>query len=83
MSPDTPATAAEKKRCRYKAKALGESCSSNEQCCTNQTNRICGLRNGAVTGQRCCGALGAKCGDSKDCCFGFGCGNDGFCHSQV
>jgi hypothetical protein len=68
----TETVAKKKKRCTCKAKPLGERCTTNKQCCTNQTNRICGLQNN-VGGPNCCGGLNAQCGSITDCCEPFGC----------
>jgi hypothetical protein len=69
-SPET--VAKKKKRCQCKAKAVGEICTSNKECCTNQTNHICAIRP-SQNGLRCCGGLGAKCPAVGDCCAGFNC----------
>jgi hypothetical protein len=66
-----------KKRCRCQAKGLGESCTANKQCCTNQTNRICAIQRN-VGGPRCCGALQAGCTGNTDCCESCEC-LDGAC----
>jgi len=63
-----------KKQCRCKAKKLGETCTSNKQCCTNETDHICSFKNGGGLSLRCCGALGASCRGDTDCCNSFGCG---------
>ena len=73
VSARSPEVMAKKKRCQCKAKALGDSCTSNKQCCTNQTNRICSFRNQSGGGLKCCGALGASCSGTTDCCFSFDC----------
>jgi hypothetical protein len=63
-----------KKRCRCTPRGLGQACTANKQCCTDKTNRICFIKNDDMTEVlRCCGALGAGCGTSDDCCNGFGC----------
>jgi hypothetical protein len=68
-----PETAAKKKkRCSCKPKAVGEFCTSNKECCANETNYICAIRAGQ-SGLRCCGGLGAKCPAPGDCCGGFDC----------
>jgi hypothetical protein len=69
-SPET--VAKKKKRCQCKAKAVGEICTSNKQCCTNQTNHICAVLQGQNQ-LRCCGGLGAKCPTVGGCCAGFNC----------
>jgi hypothetical protein len=68
-----------RKRCRCTPRALGELCSTNKQCCANQTNRICALKNGeGAVATRCCGGLGASCDETTDCCNNFDC-EDGSC----
>jgi hypothetical protein len=65
------------KKCR--PRALGESCSTNEHCCPNTTNRICALTHGgSSTGTICCGGTGATCSVNDHCCRHFNCVN-GFC----
>jgi hypothetical protein len=63
-----------KKRCQCRARGVGESCTANKQCCTNQTNRICAIQRN-VGGPRCCGALQAECTGNTDCCESFECFN--------
>ena len=59
-------------------------CTSNRQCCPNETNRICSRVTGAVAGDptTCCGGLNAGCGsrtpgEAPLCCTGFVCSNSG------
>jgi hypothetical protein len=57
----------------------GDSCSFDDQCCTNTTKRICDVPHGASNSDReCCGGQGAVCGGVNDdgdaigpfCCVG-------------
>jgi len=58
-------------------------CTSNRQCCPNETNRICSRPTNAVaaTPTTCCGGLNAVCGSAVPtapfCCAGFVCSNSG------
>ena len=48
-----------KKRC----KKAGAACSSDKQCCTDKTNRICDVPHGASNSDTaCCGGEGVTCG---------------------
>ncbi len=65
--------AKKRKKCKKcKARASGEDCETNKQCCPNQTNRICAFPDGEP-GPVCCGVLGATCAGDVDCCRGFVC----------
>ena len=64
------------KRCR--PRAAGEFCTTNEQCCTDRTNRICALGPGSGTSTICCGGTGAPCTGGTQCCRHFSCVS-GFC----
>ena len=57
----------------------GDSCSFDDQCCPNTTNRICDVPHGASNSDtECCGGEGAVCGGVNDdgdaigpfCCVG-------------
>jgi hypothetical protein len=71
-----------KKKCKCKPLDADAPCSSNKQCCTNDTNRACAVAvNASNSDTTCCGALNAECGghneDDDDvapfCCAGFDC----------
>lgn len=72
-----------KKKCKKcKALAADASCSTNKQCCTNETNRACAVaENASNNDTTCCGALNAVCGGINDdldtvspfCCAEFAC----------
>jgi hypothetical protein len=65
-----------RKRCKkrtWQGKAPGAGCTSNKDCCTNETNLACSVRNAGVIANVCCGALGAGCDADNDCCHGFRC----------
>jgi hypothetical protein len=66
-----------KKKCKKcKAKDLGQTCSTNKECCTNETNRLCAIPSNPSSGQTvCCGGVGAKCSSTDDCCGDFVCEN--------
>ena len=71
-----------KKKCKKcKAKGLGEACTSNKECCTNQTNRLCAIPSNPSSSQTvCCGGVGATCTSTDDCCGDFTC-EGGVCDS--
>lgn len=70
-----------KKKCKCKPKDLGESCTSNKQCCTNETNRLCAIPSSPPSpGTFCCGGVGAQCSSTDDCCGDFTC-DGGICDS--
>jgi hypothetical protein len=71
-----------KKKCKKcKGKNLGDSCTSNKECCTNETNLLCAIpSNPSSDNTECCGGVGAKCNNTDDCCGDFTC-EDGFCDS--
>jgi hypothetical protein len=56
-------------------------CTTNLQCCTNETNRACAVpENAGNSDKKCCGATGAPCGGSNGlntiapfCCADFQC----------
>ena len=58
------------KKC--KPQAAGSLCSTNKQCCTNETNRICALASG-FDQTICCGGTGAPCTTNDNCCRHFNC----------
>lgn len=58
----------------------GNQCSANIDCCTADTNYICGFRAG--NGPICCGALDAECLTDTDCCNSYSC-LGGACKPQV
>lgn len=64
-----------RRRCKKcEPRRAGDFCSTNEQCCTNQTNRICALpHTGPSTSTICCGGNGATCSSSASCCKHFTC----------
>ena len=49
----------------------GNSCEENIDCCTADTNYICGFRDGL--GPVCCGALRAECLTDANCCNSYSC----------
>lgn len=49
----------------------GEPCGENIDCCTADTNYICGFRDGL--GLICCGALNAECLTDANCCNAYSC----------
>lgn len=71
-----------KKKCKKcKGKNLGESCTSNKECCTNETNRLCAIPSDPPSpGTFCCGGVGAQCSSTDDCCGDFTC-DGGVCDS--
>ena len=78
---------AKKKKCKKKkcpvceALLAGAPCTTNLQCCTNETNMLCAIASNATTNTRtCCGGVGAICVTTDNCCGDFTC-NNGFCDS--
>jgi hypothetical protein len=85
-----------KKKCKCKPLDADAPCSSNKQCCTNQTNRACAVaENASNSDTTCCGALNGECGgfDNEDntvapfCCANYECnatvpGVKGTCQPQ-
>jgi hypothetical protein len=70
-----------KKKCKCKPKDLGDPCTSNKQCCTNETNRLCAIPSDPSSSQTvCCGGVGAQCDSTDDCCGDFTC-ESGLCDS--
>jgi hypothetical protein len=62
------------KRCKQcKAQAPGSLCTTNKQCCTNETNRICSVAPGSSSTTICCGGNGASCASNDACCRHFSC----------
>jgi hypothetical protein len=60
-------------------------CSTNLQCCTNDTNRACATpENASNSDKTCCGSTGATCGGRDGnldtiapfCCAGFSCSSN-------
>lgn len=75
--------AAKKKKCKKCPKCesldFGQPCSTNQQCCTNETNMICAVpSNAGNSDTKCCGAKGFSCNSNDSCCGDFTC-KDGFC----
>lgn len=71
-----------KKKCpACEALPLGAPCTTNLQCCTNETNRLCAIASNATTNTlTCCGGVGAACATTNDCCLDFTC-QGGVCDS--
>ena len=69
-----------KKKCpKCKPFAASSPCSTNKQCCTNETNRICAVASNAGNGDTtCCGGTGATCTSNDNCCANYSC-SGGFC----
>lgn len=76
------ADAKKRKRCkrckRCAPQAAGSLCTTNNQCCTNETNRICSVAQGSSGTTICCGGTGATCTSNENCCRHFSC-VVGFC----
>ncbi len=58
----------------------GAVCAENIDCCTADTNYICGFRDGE--GPICCGGLNAECLTDGDCCNSYNCTN-GACKPEI
>jgi hypothetical protein len=76
------ADAKKRKRCkrckRCAPQVAGSLCTTNQQCCTNETNRICSVAQGSSSTTICCGGTGAACTSNENCCRHFSC-VVGFC----
>ncbi len=84
------AEAKKKKKCKKKkcpacaALFADAPCTTNLQCCTNETNRACAVAENASSGDKtCCGATGATCGGfdglqtiAPFCCADFACSSN-------
>src|SRR5262245_4728164 len=75
--------AAKKKKCKKCPKCesldFGQLCTTNSQCCTNETNMICSQAfNASNSDKTCCGALNFSCSNDNSCCKGFSC-KSSFC----
>jgi hypothetical protein len=66
------------RRERCQPRAAGSLCTTNEQCCTNETNRICSVAPGSSSTTLCCGGTGATCTSNENCCRHYTC-VVGFC----
>ncbi len=71
-----------KKKCPVCSPLLDNApCTTNLQCCTNETNRACAVpANAGNSDKKCCGATGAPCGGTSApfCCADYEC-TGGFC----
>src|SRR5262245_7983587 len=72
--------AAKKKKCKKcpqcQSLDFGQPCTTNQQCCTNETNMICSVASNAGNSDKtCCGALGFSCSNDSSCCKSFSCKN--------
>ncbi len=69
-----------KKKCpKCEALLVGQPCTTNLQCCTNETNNLCAISQGATEQVKtCCGAEGNSCTTDADCCAPVACDN-GIC----
>ena len=93
LGPDEGAAKRRKKKNKGKGKGKGKDrcfsagapCSSDAQCCTDTTKRICEVAgNAGNSDTTCCGGLGATCGGANEdgdalgpfCCADFACGSD-------
>jgi hypothetical protein len=79
LSWDAAAKKKRKKKKRCKPKAAGAPCTSDKQCCTKKTKRICDVpQNASNSDTVCCGGQGATCGGVDEegnalapfCCVG-------------
>jgi hypothetical protein len=68
-----------------KGKPDGAACTTNKECCTKTTKRICAVAfNASNSDTTCCGGTGAKCGGVDDngdviapvCCTNFVCSSN-------
>jgi hypothetical protein len=80
---ETEAKNKKRKKCKKcQPLAADAPCTTNKQCCTNETNRACAVAENAGNDDKtCCGGLDAECGgfDAMDvpvapfCCADFSC----------
>lgn len=68
LAPGAEAKKKKKKCKKCKAKDLGDPCTSNKDCCTNETNRLCAFSNLSPASLICCGGADANCSVDDDCC---------------
>jgi hypothetical protein len=61
--------------------AAGTPCSTNLECCTNETDHLCAVSSTATSVTKtCCGGVGTPCTSSNQCCNQFSC-KSGICDS--
>ena len=57
---------------------LGKLCETAKECCSNETNLLCSVPNGASV-TSCCVGINGECSGNGDCCLGFVCEPPGVC----
>ena len=57
---------------------LGKLCEKAKECCSNETNLLCSVPNGASV-TACCAGINGACLGNGDCCLGFVCEPPGVC----
>jgi hypothetical protein len=75
-----PVAAKKKKKKCKKCQAVlqGQPCTSNKDCCANETKNLCAFTFASPDSLVCCGGQGASCTIDDDCCFSGAC-DGGFC----
>ena len=63
-----------KKKCKCTSLGFGKPCTTNKECCTNQTNLACAVSSAAGNSDKtCCGSSDFACTSSDDCCADYSC----------
>jgi hypothetical protein len=63
-----------KKKCKKcQAVLQGQPCTSNKDCCANETKNLCAFTFASPSDLVCCGGQGASCSIDDDCCFSGAC----------
>jgi hypothetical protein len=75
-----PVAAKKKKKKCKKCQAVlqGQPCTSNKDCCADETKNLCAFTFASTDTLVCCGGEGATCSIDNDCCFSGAC-DGGFC----
>jgi hypothetical protein len=70
-----------RRRRRCKPKPPLSACTTDKDCCTKKTKRVCAIPFGGGQGDPtvCCGSAGAACATPDQCCDGFTCGENDTC----
>jgi hypothetical protein len=85
LAPAAGGDARKKRKCKKKCRgrAQGETCTTNKDCCANETRLACSQSNSAGTAAVCCGANDGPCNDDGDCCLGLECSPAGQCQVEI
>lgn len=70
----TEAKKKKKKKCKCTSLGFGKPCTTNKECCTNETNLACAVSSAAGNSDKtCCGASDFVCTTNDQCCADFSC----------